>query len=100
MIRLESAAAGLVSLVAACLFAWLGMTVIAAPARADELLAVALVCPAGVEPADCSRDNAVDVVSEPVALPTICLKVGEVLATHLALGPGQRHRVLCERRKG
>lgn len=102
MRRLEACAARLVSLSAACIFAWLGVSLFAVPSRASgpELLAVVLACPAGVEPAACSRENAVDMLVQPVALPTACMQVGEVLATHLSLGPGERHRVQCERRRG
>jgi hypothetical protein len=71
-----------------------------APAvAADDALAVALVCPAGVEAPDCSRANALDVLSQPAG-PLSCLKVGAELATHLAYGPGERAKVVCERRKG
>ena len=71
-----------------------------APAKAaDDMLAVALVCPAGVEAADCSRANALDVLFQ-AAGPFTCLKVGAELATHLAYGPGERPKVVCERRKG
>lgn len=71
-----------------------------APAKAaDDALAVALVCPAGVEASDCSRANALDVLSQPAGS-LACLKVGAELATHLAFGPGERPKILCERRKG
>lgn len=71
-----------------------------APAKAaDDMLAVALVCPADVEPSDCSRANALDVLSQPAG-PLSCLKVGAELATHLGFGPGERAKVVCERRKG
>lgn len=61
---------------------------------------VALVCPADVAAPDCDRTNAVDVLAQPVALVTECAQVGQHLATHLSLAPGQRHKITCERRKG
>lgn len=66
----------------------------------NALLAVVLVCAATVAAPDCSRDNALDILVQPVALPTACQHVGEVMATHLTLAPGQYHKVACERRKG
>lgn len=72
------------------------------PARADGpgFLAVALVCPVGTAGSDCSRDNALDMAVQPVAMVTDCQAVGQVLATHLSLAPGEFHKVACERRKG
>jgi hypothetical protein len=66
---------------------------------ADGFLAVALACPADVEAPACSRENASDILVQPAG-PFDCLKVGEVLATHLGLAPGERHKIVCERRKG
>ena len=66
---------------------------------ADGFLAVALACPAGIEAPDCSRENATDMLVQPAG-PFDCLKVGEALATHLGLAPGERHKIVCERRKG
>ena len=66
---------------------------------ADCFLAVALTCPAGIEAPDCSRENATDMLVQPAGQ-FDCLKVGEVLATHLGLAPGERHKIVCERRKG
>ena len=66
---------------------------------ADGFLAVALACPAGIEAPACSRENATDMLVQPAG-PFDCLKVGEVLATHLGLAPGERHKIVCERRKG
>jgi hypothetical protein len=66
---------------------------------ADGFLAVALACPVGIEAPDCSRENATDMLVQPAG-PFDCLKVGEVLATHLGLAPGERHKIVCERRKG
>lgn len=79
--------------------AWLYVWTLS-PAQADSLgfRAVALVCPAGVEGADCSRDNALDIAVQPVAHETECGLVGQVLASHLALQPGERHKIVCERR--
>jgi hypothetical protein len=73
-----------------------------APAHADEagFRAVVLVCPAGVAGPDCSRDNALDMAVQPVAMVTACAQVGAVLATHLSLAPGETHKIACERRKG
>ncbi|TXN38985.1 hypothetical protein FV232_00910 [Methylobacterium sp. WL30] len=73
------------------------------PAHADEgrsFLAVALVCPANLAGPDCSRDTALDMAVQPVALVTECAQVGVLLATHLALQPGESHKILCERRRG
>ena len=64
----------------------------------NGLLAVALVCAASIPGPDCSRDNALDMVVQPVALMTECQKVGQVLASHLSLQPGEYHKVACERR--
>ncbi|GJE29794.1 hypothetical protein [Methylobacterium organophilum] len=66
---------------------------------AEPFLAVVLACPAGVEAPDCSRDNASDMLVQPAGQ-FDCLHVGEVLATRLGLAPGERHKILCERRKG
>lgn len=66
---------------------------------ADGFLAVALACPAGVEAPACSRENATDMLVQPAGQ-FDCLKVGEVLATYLGLAPGERHKIVCERRKG
>ncbi|KQO94641.1 hypothetical protein [Methylobacterium sp. Leaf91] len=63
-------------------------------------LAVVLVCAAGIAGSDCSRDNALDMLVQPVAQVTECAQVGPVLATHLSLGPGEFYKVACERRKG
>lgn len=65
---------------------------------ADDMLAVALACPASVEGSACSRDNATDMLVQPAGT-FDCLKVGMVLATHLGLAPGERHKVVCERRR-
>lgn len=65
----------------------------------NALLAVVLVCAATVAAPDCTRDNALDMLVQPVAMPTACLMTGEAMATHLTLAPGQYHKVACERRK-
>lgn len=65
----------------------------------NALLAVVMVCAATVAAPDCTRDNALDIVVQPVALPTTCAMVGEVMATRMPLAPGQYHKVACERRK-
>lgn len=72
------------------------------PARAEGsgFLAVTLVCPAGTAGSECSRDNAMDMAVQPVAMVTDCQAVGQVLATRLSLAPGEFHKVACERRKG
>lgn len=72
------------------------------PARADGpgFLAVALVCSAGTAGSDCSRDNALDMAVQPVAMVTDCAQVGPVLATRLSLAPGEFHKIACERRRG
>lgn len=69
-------------------------------ARADDLLAVALSCPAGVAASDCDRGNATDVLTQPVAIVTACAQVGQHLAAHLSLAPGGQHKIVCERRRG
>ncbi len=65
----------------------------------NGLLAVALACAATVSPQDCTRDTALDVLTQPVALVTECAQVGQLLATHLSLPAGGFHTVRCERRK-
>ena len=66
---------------------------------ADGFLAVALSCPAGIEAPACSRENATDMLVQPAGQ-FDCPKVGMLLATHLGLAPGERHKIVCERRKG
>jgi hypothetical protein len=66
---------------------------------ADGFLAIALAGPVGIEASACTRGNATDMLVQPAG-PFDCLKVGEVLATHLSLAPGERHKIVCERRKG
>ena len=65
----------------------------------NGLLAVALACAATIAPQDCTREIALDVLTQPVGLVTECAQVGQVLATHLTLPPGGVHAVRCERRK-
>lgn len=79
--------------------AWLYVWTLS-PAQADSLgfRAVALVCLVGVEGPDCLRDNALDIAMQPVAHETECGLVGQVLASHLTLRPGERHKIGCERR--
>ena len=66
----------------------------------NAFLAVVLVCSELIAGSDCSRDNALDMAVQPVAMVTDCQAVGQVLATHLSLAPGEFHKVACERRKG
>ncbi|MGG3814221.1 hypothetical protein ABEV34_21615 [Methylorubrum rhodesianum] len=74
--------------------------VVCEPAEpAPGFLAVALACPAGVEAPACSRENATDMLVRPAGQ-FDCPKVGMMLATHLGLAPGERHKIVCERRKG
>lgn len=67
----------------------------------NTLLAVVLVCALSVEPPDCTRETALDVIAQPVSLPTECMKVGPTLAasTFDAL-EGRYVKTACERRKG
>ena len=68
----------------------------------NTLLAVVLVCAVSVAPADCTRQSALDVIVQPVSLPTECMRVGPMLAAsvfgdHL---DGRYAKTACERRKG
>jgi hypothetical protein len=66
-----------------------------------ELLAVVLICAAAVPGSDCSRGNALDVVSSPVHSHVECMLAGQVMATGLHVGEGEERRyvkVACERR--
>lgn len=68
----------------------------------NEILAVALVCAAGVAGPDCGRGNALDVVVAPVRSQIECLMTGQVLATGLNVGEngdGSYVKVSCERRR-
>ncbi|MFY9293341.1 MAG: hypothetical protein WAP03_21970 [Methylorubrum rhodinum] len=65
----------------------------------NALIAVALACAATVAPQDCTRDTALDVLTQPVGLVTECAQVGQLLATHLSLPQGGTVRIGCERRK-
>ncbi|MBB5765688.1 hypothetical protein ABEV34_06850 [Methylorubrum rhodesianum] len=65
-----------------------------------SLLAVVMVCALNVAPADCTRATALDVIVQPVGLPTECMQVGPTLAasTFGALD-GRYVKTACERRK-
>lgn len=68
----------------------------------NTLLAVVMVCALSTAPADCTRATALDVVVQPVGLPTECMRVGPMLAAsvfgdHLE---GRYAKTACERRKG
>lgn len=67
----------------------------------NSLLAVVLVCALSVEPADCTRETALDVIVQPVGMPTECMKVGPAIAAE-AFGAldGRYVKTACERRKG
>lgn len=66
----------------------------------DSLLAVVLVCAAGVAPAQCTRATATDITVSPARLPTDCLTGGLATAAHsLTVPPGGLVKVVCERRK-
>ncbi|WHQ72535.1 hypothetical protein [Methylorubrum extorquens] len=70
------------------------------PSIADDgFLAIALARPVGIEAPACSRENATDMLVQPAGQ-VDCPRGGQVLATHLGLAPGERHKVVCERRKG
>ncbi|GJE45448.1 hypothetical protein [Methylobacterium soli] len=62
-------------------------------------LAVALVCASTVLAPDCSRENALDLLLEPVQIETECLKRSQQLAIYLSLEAGQYHKLTCQRRK-
>lgn len=62
-------------------------------------LALALACAATITGPDCSRETALDVLSQPAGA-TDCPKVAQLLATHLGLPPGGYYKLVCERRKG
>ncbi|MHB2208332.1 hypothetical protein [Methylobacterium sp. CM6257] len=81
---------------------WAWFWIFDQPAHAETpgYMAGALACPPGVEGPDCTRDTALDVLVQPVALITECPLVGTVLATHLSLSPGGTHKTFCERRRG
>ena len=66
----------------------------------STILAVVMVCALSVAPADCSRETALDVIVQPVGLPTECMRVGPILAasTFEALD-GRYVKTACERRK-
>ncbi|KQT88920.1 hypothetical protein [Methylobacterium sp. Leaf466] len=67
-----------------------------------QLLAVILVCASTISPADCTRDTALDVVTQPAALPMECIKAGELVgASALDVRREDRRYVMvrCERRK-
>ena len=64
------------------------------------ILVVALVCASSIAAKDCTRETALDVLTQPVALVTECPMFGTLLATHLSLPAGGTHKTFCERRKG
>ena len=67
-----------------------------------EILAVTLICGAGIAGPDCTRDNALDVVTSPVRSAHECLMAGQVAASGLHLGEGEERsyvKVACERRR-
>ena len=67
----------------------------------NTLLAVVLVCALSVEPADCTRETALDVIVQPVSLPTECMQVGPALAASTFDALDRRYvKIACERRKG
>ncbi|QGY04215.1 hypothetical protein MMSR116_21655 [Methylobacterium mesophilicum SR1.6/6] len=80
---------------------WAWICVLDQPALAETpgYMAGALACPPRVEGPDCTRETALDVIVQPVALITECPMVGTVLATHLSLPPGSTHKTFCERRR-
>lgn len=80
-------------------WAWVWVFDRPAQAASSGFLAGALACPAGVEGPDCTRETALDVLTQPVALVTECPMVGILLATHLSLPAGGTHKTFCERRK-
>ena len=84
---------------AVSLLMWM-LAVATGHAEARGFLAGALACPAGVEGPACTRETALDLLTQPVALVTECPMVGTLLATHLSLPAGGTHKTFCERRKG
>lgn len=81
-------------------WAWVWVFDRPALAASSGFLAGALACPPGVEGPACTRETALDVLTQPVALVTECPMVGTLLATHLSLPAGGTHKTFCERRKG
>lgn len=69
-------------------------------AEPPTFLAVALSCAPGVEGPNCDRGNALDVLTQPSPSQGQCLKLAELLAVHLSLQSGGRHKAICERRRG
>lgn len=67
----------------------------------SSLLAVVMVCAISVAPADCTRATALDVIVQPVGMPTECMKVGPILAAStFGVLDGRYVKTACERRKG
>ncbi|MFB0490202.1 hypothetical protein ABIE45_002788 [Methylobacterium sp. OAE515] len=83
---------------ATSLLLWM-LAVATGHAETRGFLAGALACPAGVEGPDCTRETALDVLTQPVALVTECPMIGTLLATHLSLPAGGTHKTFCERRR-
>ncbi|MGH1572437.1 hypothetical protein ACRAWG_19305 [Methylobacterium sp. P31] len=81
-------------------WAWIWIFDHPAYAETPGYMAGALACPPGVEGSDCTRETALDVLVQPVALITECPMVGTMLATHLSLPPGSTHKTFCQRRRG
>jgi hypothetical protein len=68
----------------------------------SELLAVVLICATSVPPSDCSRDNAIDVVTMPAATAYDCMALGQSVVAGGALssvvGDDAYLTVRCQRR--
>jgi hypothetical protein len=67
----------------------------------SELLTVALVCASLVSAAECSRDNALDVIVTPAQSPMQCLMQGQTILaqTGIASAPDVYVKISCERRR-
>lgn len=66
----------------------------------DALLAVVLVCAAGVSADACNRDTSIDVMIGPARMPIDCLTGGQAAAAHsLTVPPDGTIKFTCERRK-
>lgn len=66
-------------------------------------LTVALICAAGLAPADCTRASALDLLLQPAPSEVACLKDGAAMVAASAFGrdraPGTYLKIGCERRK-
>ncbi|MGY2052400.1 hypothetical protein [Methylobacterium sp. JK268] len=62
------------------------------------LLLVVLVCAKGLAPDACTRETALDVMTQPVPTPFACMLGGQTMAAREGLDAATYAKVLCERR--